>query len=643
MEIRSIDGRVFVMKRIQVSRDSLVNPIDFSEKWGKSMAFDYDKNKNAHSNDSFWTSYSDLFLGLSAIFLLLYVTSSLRTGTDAIKGQVENQKLTMKVEELENQLKMYESVKTNYMQKEAARDEVQEYQELMDKLTLLEEEAKDDKERLAREALENERKAKALNKYQQMVRNILNANKVAKSRIISRGEVIGEQIEEIGQQKNEIAKLEADVEQKKKHLEENERKIMAAEESLKKNMQDLQAAYKANKMTKKAYEQRMKSLKDQNQKQLDTLQAANQKYEGQIQASNQKISQLGRQLASTQSELDATQSELGATKSDLDSAKTALGTAKSELDTTLSALDKTRSNLTAAKGALQAAEATAASLKGALDKATTEAQGLRGQIGDIQAAFAAERAKERAAFDNEMKRLKLGAAERAAREAAFRAAADAKEKNLQRQLSGLEGQLRDTEGALAKAKEEIDTRRAVAREIRKGFAQAGVKADIDMQTGEVVLDFGDAYFESDSANIKPEMRKVLEKAMPIYSKSLFGNPNLRNKISAVEIIGFASPTYKGRYIDPASKNPGDREAIKYNMDLSYRRANSIFQHLLDEKSPDFKHQQDLLSLMKVSGRSFLEVMNVQQRNIATAAEFCRVNDCKKAQRVIVRFSMDGKK
>ncbi len=46
--------------------------------------------------------------------------------------------------------------------------------------------------------------------------------------------------------------------------------------------------------------------------------------------------------------------------------------------------------------------------------------------------------------------------------------------------------------------------------------------------------------------------------------------------------------------------------------------------------------------MKVSGRSFLEVMKVQNRNVATAAEFCKQNDCKKAQRVIIRFSMDQK-
>jgi len=58
---------------------------------------------------------------------------------------------------------------------------------------------------------------------------------------------------------------------------------------------------------------------------------------------------------------------------------------------------------------------------------------------------------------------------------------------------------------------------------------------------------------------------------------------------------------------------------------------------------NFAHQKELLSLMKVSGRSFLEVMNVKNRNIATAQEFCKQNDCKKAQRVIVRFSMDQKK
>jgi hypothetical protein len=79
------------------------------------------------------------------------------------------------------------------------------------------------------------------------------------------------------------------------------------------------------------------------------------------------------------------------------------------------------------------------------------------------------------------------------------------------------------------------------------------------------------------------------------------------------------------------------------MDLSYRRANSIFNHLVEEQGPEFEYKHGLMALMKVSGRSFLEVMKVSGRKPANATEFCRKNDCKKAQRVIVRFSMDGKK
>jgi outer membrane protein OmpA-like peptidoglycan-associated protein len=213
---------------------------------------------------------------------------------------------------------------------------------------------------------------------------------------------------------------------------------------------------------------------------------------------------------------------------------------------------------------------------------------------------------------------------------------------MQGKIAGLSGRLKDTEGALANAKAEMDARRDIAKEIQKGFQAAGIKADVDGQTGEVVLDFGNTYFDSDSSKLKPKMREIIEKAMPVYSKSLFGNPKVATKISSVEIIGFASPTYQGRYIDPKSSKKADKDALKYNMDLSYRRANSIFSYLLENKDSEQDDQKNLLALMKVSGRSFLDVMKVKSRGPASANDFCKVNDCKKAQRVIVRFSMDGK-
>lgn len=557
------------------------------------MAFNYEKNKHHEGNDSFWTSYSDLFLGLSTIFLLLYVMASLRTGTDAIKSYSDNQKLTQRVEELENQLKMYESAKNDYMTN-APKDEQQEYQELMDKLTLLQEEAKAEKERLAQEALENGKKAQALNKYQQMIRNIINANKVAKSRIITRNEIIDEQDTKIDEQQKSIATLQDDISQKQRLIEENNKQIAANKAALDKRMKQLQAALKKNKMTKAAYNKQVKAIQAENAKKLASLQSINQTYTQQLNQANQELNRLSTELEGTQAQL---------------SQKTA----------------------------------EASNLQAQLVQAEGVAAGLKGQIGKLKADFAAQQAAERRAFEAEMGKLKLTAKQKAEREAKFRAEAEGKARALQAKVAGLEGQLAATEGDLARAKAEMDMRRSIAREIKQNFAKAGVKADIDMQTGDVILDFGDAYFESNSANLKPEMKNIIEKAMPIYSQSLFGNPKIAKQIKDVEIIGFASPTYQGRYVDPRSTKPEDKAALKYNMDLSYQRANAIFRHIVDGKVPNFKNQQELMSLMKVSGRSFLDVMNIQNRNISSAAEFCKVNDCKKAQRVIVRFSVDGRK
>lgn len=530
------------------------------------MSFNYSKNKEHHSQDSFWTSYSDLFLGLSTIFLLLYVTASLRTGTEGLRNQIENQKLSMKVEELEHQLKMYESVKNDYIENQATKDEAQEYQELMDKLTLLQEDAKTEKDRLVQEALENEKKVKALNKYQQMVRNVLNSNKMAKAKIINRDDLIKEQDVEIEGQEVTITELNKDIQAKKQLIAQGENRIKQTQAVLQKRVNELRYAYKMNKLSKNLFEQKMAQARTESHEKVQALSQVNAQYQAQLQ-------QASTQLGQVQGELSKTQ------------------------------------------GMLSQKEQEAKYLAGTLSKTKAESQA---KMAALSEGFANERAGLQAGLEAE----KTAAAQR---------------------VAALQGQLNSTQGELAKAKAEIEARKMVAGEIQRGFAKAGVKADIDMQTGDVVLDFGQAYFDSDSDRLKLEMKGVLERAMPIYSKSLFGNPKVSDKISAVEIIGFASPTYQGRFIDPQSAKAEDKVALKYNMDLSYRRANSIFTYMLDQQNVQFDHQKELLSLMKVSGRSFLEVMKVQNRNVASAAEFCKQNDCKKAQRVIIRFSMDSKK
>jgi outer membrane protein OmpA-like peptidoglycan-associated protein len=583
------------------------------------MSFDYNKNKNAHSSDSFWTSYSDLFLGLSTIFLLLYVTASLRTGTDSIRSQIESQKLTMENEELRGQLKMYESIKQNYIDKSAPGAEKREYQELMDKLSLLKDEAKTDSERLARESLENDRKSMALNKYQQMIRNIINANKVAKTKIVRRNDFIAEQDTTIDQQKTDINNLETDIAQKRELIAKGEQKIASTNNALKDSQKKLLRAYRAHQISKKAFDAKNRKLKAEADNKVKQLQAANDAHVQQLQqafeqekardqaefdqkmaesqmdaaAKEQALLNFQQAAAAKESALAqhvaGLQGKLKNTQGNLAKMNNALAQAQGELNKAKDDVGKLASNMGALEGQLKEKEGNLAQLSGALSQTKGELDKTKGDLGRAQ------------------------------------------------------GDVGRLSGALAKAKEEMDARREIAQEIKRGFAGAGIKADIDMQTGEVVLDFGNHYFESDSASLKAEMKEIIERAMPVYSRSLFGNQKIASKISAVEIIGFASPTYQGRFVDPNSNKPKDRAALKYNMDLSYRRANSIFNYLVEEQGPEFEYKHGLMSLMKVSGRSFLEVMKVSGRKPATAGEFCRKNDCKKAQKVIVRFSMDGKK
>lgn len=563
------------------------------------MSFDYQRNGKHGGGESFWTSNSDLFLGLSSIFLILYVVASLRSGADGMSSATENKKLKVEIQDLQNQLKTYESVKEQYIQKQASKDEKDEYNELMDKLTLLKEEAKNEKENLTKQASDNAQKEKALNKYQQMVRNMINSNNFAKTKVVNRNEVINEKEQvideknvEITVQNKKITNLNQDIVNKQNQIRGKEQQIAQINDQLANKLTELKRTYKNAKLTQKAYQAKLKKLKDE---------------------AETKVAQIEEQKRNT------------------------LG----ELKNAKLTLRQTESQLTNAKGELEQKGQQITTLNTKLGAAQAE---TKAKMDALNAKFQNDRLAERTAFENALKNQKnLSNAEIARREAAFKAEGDAKNRKLQGELAGLAGQLKNTEGQLAQVKSELQARKNIAQEIKKGFDKMGIKADIDLESGDVLLDFGQSYFESNSANLTTDMRAILQKAMPVYSKSLFGNNAVSKQISAVEVIGFASPTYKGRVIDPNSTKPDDREGLKYNMDLSYKRAKSIFNYILDNKEMSFEHRDALVPNLKVSGRSFLDLMKTDSRSIASIEAYCKRYDCKKSQRVIIRFSMDKKK
>lgn len=515
--------------------------------------FKYDKFKDELNNGDSWGSYSDLFMVLSFVFLMMYVVASLRSGTSSIHSRIEKQKMNREVADLRAQMKAYDTLKDQAL-KEETKDEQEVYAELMDKLSLLKEEAKEEKDNLRKQALENEKKEMALNRYQQVVRNIINANLLAKNKLKVREEIIAN--------KNEtITDLNQDIESKKSEIAKNTEEISAINQNLAENIKKLEKAQKNSKITREKAFKEIAALKKK---------------------SEQQIAELSSENAQTQAEL-------------------------SKISTALAAKE-------------------------------TENQELTQKVEKTQSDFQAKLAAERGEFEKKLKSANLSSLEKAKQLAEFNRQAKEKQEAADREIAGLKTNL-------AEAESKANARAKLAKDIAKALKNAGVDADVNEKTGDVTISFGKDYFDAGSANLKPTMAQVLEKFVPKYSESLFKDPKIAEKITSVDIVGFASPTYKGKYVDPQSLNPDDKAAAKFNLDLSYKRASSIFDYMFDTKKIKYTHQKELLGRVKVTGRSFFGEGRAPAGVTPgmSQKEFCTKVDCNQAQRVIIKFNMDDKK
>ncbi|MDD9894123.1 MAG: microtubule-binding protein, partial [Gammaproteobacteria bacterium] len=139
------------------------------------------------------------------------------------------------------------------------------------------------------------------------------------------------------------------------------------------------------------------------------------------------------------------------------------------------------------------------------------------------------------------------------------------------------------------------------------------------------------------------METKLRQIMPVYAKSVFGPGTNSKLVGGIEIIGSASPTYGGKAIKPGDLSPEARTALNYNLDLSYRRARSIFQFVSDTTRMRFTHQKDFVKNLGVAGRSYLGVDDNQAQQFAGVEKdvFCSEFNCDAHQSVILRFNLQG--
>ncbi|WPU65716.1 hypothetical protein [Peredibacter starrii] len=631
------------------------------------MSLDYQKLKQKQAEDGgFWTSYSDLFMVLSVVFLLLYVVASLRSGTSSVQNMIENQKLKAEAQDYKKQIQAYNALKDDYLEKDASEEEAKMYEELMSKLSLLQDEAHEEKRQLEAQAQENAAKARALNQYQQMVRNIVNTNLLSNKKIKFRNEVIEKKNESIkemdstiqaqtqdiqqkaqqitqnqkqiekqereiyekqqvlDQKKQQVAMLESQVDEKAKTIQANQSKINALNSDLSNKIKELEKTSATANTSKAELNRKIAIMKLQNAKQIGELQNQTKVMKESVESINRELSNAEGQLADARGKMAEQEALKKKMEADMAAASADHANKMAEMRKNFDA--KMNAERAALEKQLEGEKASAAEKMKALgefkDKMAKEKAALDGQL----AALKDEVGKAK----GEANQLKGQLADAQKEHGRYLAAID----QLNKDKAGLSGDLK-------RANEIANAKKALAKKIADNLAKNGIKAGVDGKTGDVTIQFGDEYFDTGRADLKPNMKEVLKKFVPTYSKSLLEDEKVAKEISSVEIVGFSSPTYKGKYVDPQSLADGDRAAVSYNLDLSYNRAKSIFNYMFDKKSMTYQHQKDMLPLVKVTGRSFL-AEGVQGRDIASGLDmkdYCAKYNCEKSQKVIIRFNL----
>jgi len=584
------------------------------------MSFDYDQLKSKEGSDgSFWASYSDLFMVLSLVFLLLYVVSGLRAGTNGVVQKLEFEKLKQENADYKEQIRAYNTLKDDYLTQGATKSETKTYEKLMGKLELLQSEAKEEKENLTKAAKENAEKEKALNQYQQLVRNIINTNMLSAARMKRKSKVIKKIDKDLEGKKKEVKKLNATVAQKEAEIAKKEKDIEWVKNNLNKTVAKLEKSYKDKKLTKRMMQKKISRLKLKASQKMDRIQARSDKIKSELESAQVKLSSAQQALEVKDSTIAAQSQEIAG-----------LAQEKRETESQIENLKKTFES---------ERDRAQRQFKSKLQSANMTARQKDKEINEFRQKMAGEKAEfesKLASLEGEVqeKEQALGQAQSEAKAAKGEAASA-------RNLASLAEAKASALGKdLKAAKERLNAKKKLIGKIAKNLEKAGLKASVDKKTGDVVLAFGKEYFDTGKANLKPNMRQMLEKFMPVYSKSLLSDKETAKKIKSVEVVGFASPTYKGKYVDPVSLKAGDRKAAGYNLDLSYYRARAIYEHIFDKEKMKYQYQKDLLPLVKVVGRSYFA--EGADRNVASKMsqkEYCSKYDCKKAQKVIIKFDL----
>ncbi len=175
--------------------------------------------------------------------------------------------------------------------------------------------------------------------------------------------------------------------------------------------------------------------------------------------------------------------------------------------------------------------------------------------------------------------------------------------------------------------------------LTEAFKKAGIEADVNPTSGEVTIKFRDTFFDFDKSDLKDEMKDQVAKLFPIFAKTILGDRSIARRVKSFDLIGYASPVYGGGFVYQDARTEFGRRALKYNMDLSYQRAQSIFHYVFNPENVKFKYQRSMLRKTKVISMSHLGTkLKRLLPEYDKSKHFCENYDCQEWQKTSIRFN-----
>ena len=202
-------------------------------------------------------------------------------------------------------------------------------------------------------------------------------------------------------------------------------------------------------------------------------------------------------------------------------------------------------------------------------------------------------------------------------------------------------QLAQLDNQLKRTKDELNTTKAqhrtIASDIGAGLREQGVDAQINPESGNLVLTMDEAFqFKNNSFELSDSAKQKLKSIIPAYAQNLFANSSRASRISNISISGHASPLYKKKLADPKITST---KGFRYNLNLSEKRAKEIMNYIFGDEIGYYPYKSSMKMLTGFRGKGYREPIKKSLRT--NTLEVCGPYDCGLSRRVEIGFVLKG--